>query len=77
MEKVDWSKIITDDMQIAKVLNDFFSNMIKTLNISQTNHSDSNFRNIRSPTLTGTLKYRSQPRILARKERLKCFGFYF
>ena len=37
---VDNDKIITNDKKIVKVLNDFFSNIIKTLNIPQKNHTD-------------------------------------
>ena len=48
-------KIITDDKEIEKDLNGFFSNVIKFLRISQTNHSDSNFENARDPTLKATL----------------------
>ena len=36
-------KCIINNKEIIKVLNNFFSNIIKNLNISQTNHSDSNF----------------------------------
>ena len=48
-------KIITDDKEIEKVLNGFFSNVIKFLSVSQTNHSDSNFENARDPTFKATL----------------------
>ena len=38
---VDNEKIITNGKDIAKVLNDFFSNIIKTLNIPKKDHTDS------------------------------------
>ena len=38
---VDNEKVITNDKEIAKVLNDFFSNIIKTLNIPNKDHTDS------------------------------------
>ena len=37
---VDNEKVITNDKEIAKVLNDFFSNIIKTLNIPNKDHTD-------------------------------------
>ena len=49
---VENEKIITDDKELAKVINDVFSNIIKTLNNPQINHSASNFENVREPTLT-------------------------
>ena len=44
-------KIITNGKDIAKVLNDFFSNIIKTLNIPKKDHTDSVVKNVRDPTL--------------------------
>ena len=38
---VDNEKIITNDKEVAKVLNEFFSNIIKTLNIPNKDHIDS------------------------------------
>ena len=40
-------KIITNDKDIAKVLSDFFSNIIKNLNISDKNHNVSIIKNAR------------------------------
>ena len=37
---VDNEKIITNDKEVAKVLNEFFSNIIKTLNIPNKDHID-------------------------------------
>ena len=64
-------KIITNDKEIAKVLNDFFSNIIKTLNIPKKDHTDSIVENVRDPTLKAILKYRKHPSILAIKRRIK------
>ena len=47
---VENEKIITDKKEIAKVIN-YFLNVIKTLNIPQTNHSEWNFENVTYPTL--------------------------
>ena len=54
---VENQKIINDDKEIVKILNDFFSSKQKTLNIPQINHSDSNFEIVKDPTLKVTLKY--------------------
>ena len=62
-------KIITDGQETAKVLNDFFSNVIKTLNISQANHSDLNFENVRDPTLIVIIKYRHHPHYFGNKRK--------
>ena len=64
-------KITTNDKEITKVLNDFFSNIIKTLNIPKTDHTNSIIENIRDPTLKAILKYRKHPSILAIKRKLK------
>ena len=57
---VDNEEIITNDQEIAKVLNDVFSNIIKTLNISKKGHTDSMIENVRDSTLKVLLKYRKQ-----------------
>ena len=47
---VDNEKVITNDKKIAKVLN-FFSNIVKTLNIPKKDHTDSIIESVRDPTL--------------------------
>ena len=75
---VDYEKIITNDKEIAKVLNDFFSNIIETLNILQKNYTDSMIDNVRDHTLEVILKYRKHPSILAIKRKIKsCPVFTF
>ena len=68
-------KIITGDNKIAKVLNDISQNVMKALNIPETNHSDSNFENVRDLTLTAIRKYHNHLSILAIKKRLKVVRF--
>ena len=68
---VDNEKIITNDMEIAKALNDFFSNIIKTLNIPKKDHTDLIVENVRDPALKAMLKYLKHPSILAIKRKLK------
>ena len=73
---VDNEKIITSDKEIAKVLNDSFSNIIKTLNIPQGNHTDSITENFRDLTLKAIFRYRKHPSILLTKRKTKS-GFVF
>ena len=68
---VDNEKIITNDKEIAKVLNDFFSNIIKTLNITKKDHTDSIIANVRDPTLKAILEYRKHSSILVIKRRIE------
>ena len=63
---VENGKIRTVDKEIAEILSDFPSNIIKTLNIPQTSHSNSNFVNVRDP-LIAILKYYNHGSILAIK----------
>ena len=67
---VDNEKVITNDKKIAKVLN-FFSNIVKTLNIPKKDHTDSIIESVRDPTLKAILKYRKHPSISAIKRNLK------
>ena len=68
---VDNEKVITNDKEIAKVINDLFSSIIKTLNIPQKNYTDSITENVRDPTLKAILKYRKHLSILAIKRKIK------
>ena len=68
---VDNEKSIANDKEIAKVLNDFFSNIIKTLNIPKKDHTDSIVENVGDPTLKAILKYRKHPSILVIKRKIK------
>ena len=64
---VDNEKIITNDKEV----NDFFSNIIKTLNIPQKNHTDSIIENVRDPILKAISKNCKHPSILAIKRKIK------
>ena len=66
---VDNKKVTTNDKGMTKVLNVFFSNIIKTLNVPK-NHTDSITEDIRDPTLKAMLKYRKRPSILAIKRKM-------
>ena len=66
---VDNKKVTTNDKGMTKVLNVFFSNIIKTLNVPK-NHTDSITEDIRDPTLKAMLKYRKRPSILTIKRKM-------
>lgn len=52
-------KILSDDDKVAKTLNNFFSNIVKNLDISENKIDDIFLQNIRNhPTLKAILKYR-------------------
>lgn len=60
---------------ISKSFKRVFSNVIKILNDTQTNHSDSNFEYVSHPTLKSTL-YRNHLSILAIKENTKIVSVF-
>ena len=60
---------LKDYKELPKILNDFFSNIMKSLNIPQTNHSDLNFENVRDPTLKAILKCCNPPVFWQKKRK--------
>ena len=75
---VDNEKIIANDKEIVKVLQDFFSNIIKSLNIPHKSHTYSVIENLRDPTLKAILKYCKHSCFLAVNRKTKSgpvFGF--
>ena len=68
---VDNEKIITNDKEIVKVLKDFFSNIIKNLNIPHKSHTYSVIEILRDPTLKAILKYCKHPCFLAISRKTK------
>ena len=58
-------KMIKDDKETAKVFNDFFSNIIKNLNIPQFNPGDSTCEKVLDPVVRAIVRYRKHPSILA------------
>ena len=65
---VEGDKIIRSDKETAKVLNEFFSNVVTNLNIPQFNQIDRTSENIRDPVIKAIVKYRAHPSIIAIKE---------
>ena len=65
---VEGDKIIRSDKETAKVLNQFFSNVITNLNIPQFNQIDRSSENISDPVIKAIVKYRAHPSVTAIKE---------
>lgn len=71
MKKIDLvgnQKIFFNDGDVAKILSNFFSNVINLLGISQ-NYCEVFREEIRDPTLKAVSKYSCYPRILKIREK--------
>ena len=66
---VENDKIVENDKKSATVLNNFFSNIIKSLGIPQYKDAERVGQNISDPVLKVIIKYRSHPSIKAIKEQ--------
>ena len=58
-------KILTSESERAETLNNYFSNIVKKLEISKFNSNDSVTENINDPVFKTILKYKIHPNILA------------
>ena len=68
------------DEKTATVLNNFFSNVITSLNIPQCNESEPVSQNINDSLIAEIIKYRFHPRIIATKDKCNSdlhFNFSF
>ena len=73
-EKIDLSEsreILKTDMETAKVLNTFLSNVFQNLNSSRFADSDPLTRNIKDTTLKTILNYRKHPSIISIESRYR------
>ena len=68
---VEDDKIIENDKNTASILNEFFSNIITTLGISQYNETKPVSHNIGDPLMKAIMKYRFHPSIVAIKKNCK------
>ena len=66
---VEGKEITKIDQTNAKVLNNFFSNIIKNLEISLYNQVEPICQNIKDPLIKAIIKKKNQPIIIAIKER--------
>ena len=65
---VEDDKIVRRYKETAKVLNEFFSNVVTNLNITQFNQIDQIPENISDPVIKAIVKYRAHPSIIASKK---------
>ena len=62
-------EIVKTKQANEKVLNNFFSNIIKNLKIPESNQTDLICQNIKDLRIKAIIKYRNHPIIIAIKER--------
>ena len=65
---IENNEIIFDDIEVAKIFNDYFANAFKSLNISMDPKFISDTSNIQDPVLIAMEKYKIHPSILKIKE---------
>ena len=77
---VEGNKILKNDKETAKVLNNFFSTIIQNLKIPQYKEQDPISASISDPVMRSIVKYRAHPNIIAIKENFNSsttFNFLF
>ena len=62
---VEKREILKTDLETAEVLNTFFGNIVKNLEINQFSNFDPLINNVKDPTLKAILKHKDHPSILA------------
>ena len=70
-------EIIKNDQKNAKVWKNFFSDIIKNLDIPQYNQADLVFHSIKDPVIKAIFKYRNHPTVIALKEECTNLKFSF
>ena len=68
---VEKREILKTNLEIAEVLNIFFGNMLKNLEIKQYSTFDPVINNVKDPPLRAILKYKDHPSILAIQNKCK------
>ena len=61
---VEQEEILTNDCSVANNLNNFLSNIVTTLGISDYMHSHPLVKEVNDPTLRLVIKYRNHPSVL-------------
>ena len=64
-------EILTNGSSVAKVLNNFFSSIVKALGISDYTHSYPLAKEVNDPTLTAIIKSRNHPSVLTIPDKYK------
>ena len=70
-------KMLTSESETAETLNNFFSNIVKKLNIPKFNSNNSVTENIKDPVFKDSLKYKNHPSILVIQKYSKSKTFHF
>ena len=70
-------KMLTSESETAETLNNFFSNIVKKLNIPKFNSNNSVTENMNGPVFKAILKYKNHPSILAIQKYSKNKTFHF
>ena len=70
-------KMPTSESATAKILDNFFSNIVKKLNTPNFNSNNSVTKNIKDPVSKAILKYKNHPSILAIQKYSKNKTFHF
>ena len=60
----DDDELITDEQKVANSLNDFFSRIVTSLNLHESQNADPLSDNIDQPTLKEIMKWRNRPNVL-------------
>ena len=68
---VEKGQILKMDLKTAEVLNTFFGNIGKNLEINQYSNFDPVINHVKDPTLRAILKYKDHPSILATQNNCK------
>ena len=71
-------ELLNSESETAEVLNNFFSNIVKDLKITEYENLDRSFENVEDPVLRAILNYKNHPSITVIKEKAKnsVFSFY-
>ena len=70
-------KMLASESETAETLNNFFSNIIKKLNIPEFNSNNSVIENIKDPVFKTILEYKNHPSILPIQKYRKKKTFRF
>ena len=62
---IENEKLVSDNTEVENCLNNFFSNIVKILEIPMYELKDNFHQNIESPSLKEVLKYRRHPSIIS------------
>ena len=71
---IENNELVKTDLEIAEVLNNFFSNIVQNLGISRYSNNEPLVSNTNDATLKAILKYRNHPSIIAIRSKCKDKG---